>query len=72
MGMAIALFLQYLPQLIQAAKSVPDVVDYIKKTHEHLKQSEEWTEEQEAQFDRHLEEVTSQPWWQPEDNQNEG
>lgn len=66
MGTVIALFLQHLPSLVSAAKSVPTIVTYIKETKTALSQSKEWTPEQEAEFDKHVEEVTSQPWWTPE------
>lgn len=66
MGTIISLFLTHLPSLIQAAKSVPTVVTYIKETKAALEQSKEWTEAEEAEFDKHVEEVTSQPWWTAE------
>lgn len=66
MGTIISLFLNYLPILVNAAKSAPEIVTYIKETKAELSQTAEWTPEQEALFDRHVEEVTSQPWWTAE------
>lgn len=67
MNTVIQLFLQYLPSLVNAARSVPTIVTYIKETKAQLERTDEWTAEEEAEFDRHVEEVTSQPWWTPED-----
>lgn len=62
----IGIIVEYLPVLMKAVKSVPEVMDFVKRVQEHLKQTKEWSAEQEAEFDRRLEEVTSKPHWQPE------
>lgn len=62
----IGIIINYLPVLIKAAKSVPEVIGFIKGVQEHLKQTKEWTPEQEAEFNAKLEALTSQPHWQPE------
>jgi len=62
----IGLIVSYLPALLQAAKVVPEVMSFVKGVQTHLKQTKEWTPEQEAEFDKRLDEVTSQPHWQPE------
>ena len=66
MGALIGIIVSYLPALLQAAKSVPDVLEFVKKVQSHLKQTKEWTEAQEREFDARLEEVTSKPHWRPE------
>lgn len=65
-GAIIGIIIEFLPALTKAAKSVPDVMNFIKKVQEHLKQTKEWTEDQEEAFNRHLEQVTSQEHWKPE------
>lgn len=62
----IPIFMQYLPLLFKAAQAVPEIIGFVKRTQEILKQDKEWTSEQQAAFDKHLEEVTSQPHWKPE------
>lgn len=62
----IGLIVSYLPALLKAAQSVPEVLEFVKKVQSHLKQTNEWTPEQAAAFDKRLEEVTSQEHWQPE------
>lgn len=69
---AISTFMQYLPALKVAAKSVPEVMEYIKETKATLATTKEWTAENEADFNKRLEEVTSQEHWQPETNGNPG
>lgn len=66
-GAIIGLIVEFLPVITKAAKSVPEVLGFIKKVQEHLKQTKEWTPEQEKAFNEHLEQKTSQPHWQPED-----
>jgi hypothetical protein len=51
------LALQYLPQLAQAAGSIPKLIDYIRGIRDIAKQNGELTQEQEAQFDKHLDEL---------------
>jgi hypothetical protein len=63
-----ALLLTFLPYLFQAAKAVPQVMDYIHKTREHLQQTGEWTQEMEDSFTKELQDLQSNPpdWWKPE------
>lgn len=61
----IDLFLRYLPQLVQAGKSIPDIRAFIEETKETLKQDTEWTPAIEAEFLRKVETVTSAPHWKP-------
>lgn len=62
----IGIIVTWLPTILKAAQSVPEIVNFVKAVQSHLKQTKEWTPEQEAEFDKRLEEVTSQPHWQPE------
>lgn len=62
----IPIFLQYLPQLVKAAQSIPELIGYIQRTKATLSTTGEWTPEQQAEYDKHVEEITSQPHWQPE------
>ena len=62
----IAIFIENLPYLVKAAKTAPEIFAYIQRTKKTLEQSKEWTPEQQAEFDRQVEEITSQPHWRPE------
>jgi hypothetical protein len=64
----LALFLQHLPDLFQAAKSIPVVLDYIKKTRATFQETGEWSAEAESAFTNELEDLKTNPpdWWKPE------
>lgn len=62
----IALFIKYLPVLVKAAGTVPEIVSFIRRTQEILKQSKEWTPAEQAKFDADVEAITSQEHWKPE------
>lgn len=66
MGAIIGIIVQFLPYLIKAGQSVPEVIDFVKHVQEHLKQTKEWTPEQEAEFNSRLEAVTGKAHWQPD------
>ena len=64
----LALFLQYLPQLMKAAVGVQEIFDYIKRVREAAKQTGEWTPEAEQAFNEEIEQLKSNPppWWRPQ------
>lgn len=66
MGTIISTFMEYLPTLLKAAQTVPQLMEYVNHQKATLQTTAEWTPEQEAEFNKRLEEVTSQPHWQPE------
>ena len=61
----ITIFMDNLPYLIKAAKTAPEIIGFIQRTQKTLEQTEEWSEGDQAEFDRQLETVTSQPHWKP-------
>jgi hypothetical protein len=65
---ALALFIQYLPSLIQAAQAVPELVDYIGKVRETFQQSGEWTQDQDDAFSKEINDLINNPppQWKPE------
>lgn len=66
MSAIIGLIIQYLPNLIQAGKSIPEVMEFVRKTRDTLKQTKELTPEEEAAFDAYEDQITSQEHWKPE------
>ena len=64
----VAIILQFLPYLFQAARDVPEILDYINKVRESLKQSGEWNQETEDAFTKELQDLKDNPpdWWKPE------
>jgi hypothetical protein len=68
MSAALAIFIQYLPYLIQAAQAAPEVANYIAKVREHYRQSGEWTQEQDDAFSKEINELIENPplEWKPE------
>ena len=63
-----AIILQFLPYLFEAAKSVPQILDYIRKTRQTLQATGEWSQETEDAFTAELDalEANPPPWWKPE------
>lgn len=61
----VAIILQFLPYLFQAAQTIPEIWDYIQKVREDLKQSGEWTQEVEDAFTAELQALKDNPpdWW---------
>lgn len=64
----VALFVQYLPILMQAAGGVQQILEYVQKVRTALKQTGEWTPEAEAAFNAEIEKLKTDPpdWWKPE------
>lgn len=63
----ISLFMAYLPVLVKAAGTVPEIIGFIRRTQEILKQDKEWTVDQQVEFDKHVEELTSQEHWKTDE-----
>ncbi len=63
MGAIIPIVLRYLPYLIQASKSIPEITTFISNIHTIFKRSAVWTEDQEAEFDAQTEAMRSDPAW---------
>ena len=63
MAALIPIFLQYLPSLLSAGKSVEA---YIADVISAAKQSNEWTDEHDAQFRQALIDAGKSPEWQPD------
>lgn len=71
-----ALFLQFLPKQVEAIKLlqfVPDAIDtakeltaFVQRTITALKQEGVLTPEQDAELDKAIEEMKTQPHWQPD------
>ncbi len=66
--MPIALILQYLPYLFQAAQEVPQVLDFIKKIRANLQQDKQWPQQAEDLFTQGLQDLADNPpdWAKPE------
>jgi hypothetical protein len=60
----IALVLKYLPVLIQASQSIPEITGFIASLQAIFKRDKSWTPEQEAEFDAQTEAMRSDPAWQ--------
>lgn len=63
----ISLFMTYLPVLVKAAGTVPEIIGFIRRTQEILKQDSEWTVEQQMKFDEQVESITSQEHWKTDE-----
>lgn len=63
--MPVALILQFLPYLFQAAKAVPEIYEFVHRTRTALQQSNEWTQEMEDNFNTELVNLKANPpdWW---------
>ena len=67
MNAIIALVLKYIPYLVQAAGSIPEITGFISGLRNIFSRNKVWTSEQEAAFDASVEELRSDPAWQPEE-----
>lgn len=56
-----AIILSFLPYLFQAAKAVPQIVDFIQKTRTNLQQTGEWSQEAEDIFTKELQDLKDNP-----------
>lgn len=63
----LALVLKYLPYLVQAAGSIPEITGFIASLQGIFKRNKVWTPEQEAEFDASVETLRSDPAWQVND-----
>ena len=59
----LALVLKYLPILVQAAGSIPEITGFIAGLQAIFKRDKIWTPEQAAEFDAQTEELRSDPAW---------
>ena len=64
----VAIILQFLPFLFQAAKDIPEIMDYINKVRASLQQSGEWSQAAEDAYTKELQDLKDNPpdWWKPE------
>jgi len=60
----VALILKYLPYLITASASVPQIITFLAQLKEIFKREKIWTPEQEAEFDAKTTAMRSKPEWQ--------
>lgn len=63
----IPLVLKFLPILIQASQSIPEITTFIAGLHDILKRDKSWTPEQEAEFDAQTEAMRNDPAWKVTD-----
>jgi hypothetical protein len=63
----ITFVLKYLPYLITASKSVPQITSFIAGLKEIFSRKKLWTKEQEEQFDAETEALRSDPYWKVND-----
>ena len=63
----LALVLKYLPILVQAAGSIPEITGFISGLKNIFKRDKIWTEAEEAQFDAETQALRNDPAWQVQD-----
>jgi len=63
----LALVLKYLPILVQAAGSIPEITGFISGLKNIFKRDKTWTAEEEAQFDAETQALRNDPAWQVND-----
>lgn len=63
----LALVLKYIPYLVQAAGSIPEITGFIASLKQIFTRDKVWTPEQEAEFDAQTEALRSDPAWQVND-----
>lgn len=63
----VALVLKYLPYLIQASASIPEITGFVANLKAIFQRDKVWTDEQEKEFDAQTEAMRSAPEWQVTD-----
>jgi hypothetical protein len=63
MAALIPLILKFLPYLIQASESIPQITTFLASLHDIFKRDKSWTAEQEQEFDAQTEALRSDPAW---------
>lgn len=64
MAAVIAIVLQFMPYLVEAAASFPKIITFIAGLQAIFARTKVWTAEQEAEFDAQTEALRSDPAWQ--------
>lgn len=67
MGAIIQLILKFLPYLVDAGKSIPQIITFIAQLRAIFARTKSWTPEQEAAFDASVEALRDDPAWQVTD-----
>lgn len=67
MSAIIQAILRYLPYLVQAAGTIPQITTFLAELQAIFKRDKTWTPEQEAEFDAQTEAMRSDPAWQVTD-----
>jgi hypothetical protein len=63
MNAIVALLLKYIPYLIQASLSVPQLIEFVNQMKQIFTREKIWTPEEEAAFDAKVESHTDDPAW---------
>jgi len=63
----LGLVLKYLPYLVQASASIPEITGFLANLKAIFKREKTWTPEEEAEFDAQTEAMRSDPAWQVTD-----
>lgn len=63
MSAIIAVVIKYLPYLVQASKSVPEIITFISNIRAIFARTKTWTPEEEKAFDDALENLKNDPYW---------
>lgn len=63
----LTLVLKYLPYLVQAASTIPEITGFLSSLQAIFKRDKVWTPEQEAEFDASVEALRNDPYWKPEE-----
>lgn len=63
----LALVLKFLPYLVDAAKTIPQIIDFVSELRTIFARTKTWTPEAEKAFDDSLEAMRSDPDFQSQD-----
>lgn len=67
MSAIVAIFLKYLPYLIQASQALPQITTFIAEVHAIFARTKIWTDAQKAEFDAQTAAMRDDPYWQVTD-----
>jgi len=67
MSSILVLVMKYLPYLVQASASIPEITGFLANIKAIFQRDKVWTPEQEKEFDAQTEAMRSDPAWQVTD-----
>ena len=67
MSTILVLVMKYLPYLVQASQSIPEITGFVAELRNIFKRDKVWTDAEEKEFDDQTEAMRNDPYWKLSD-----